>query len=108
MRRAPLALLLVAVPASGEPWSVSAEAGGAVDSNVQRVETGPGLMTTPIAAGVLRFGVHADHKDRAFGGAYVLGISDLTRYVGDSTVSVESVTVLGGELRWLHTVGERP
>ena len=121
MRRAPLAplsgvrrlapswaLLLVAAPALAEPWSVSAEVGGEVDSNVQRVETGPGLMTTPIAAGVLRFGVRTNHKDRALGGAYVLGISDLTRYVGDSSVSVENVTVLGGDLRWLHAVGERP
>ncbi|MDB4956149.1 MAG: hypothetical protein JWO36_3718 [Myxococcales bacterium] len=108
MRRAALVLLCVAEQARAAPWAVSAEVGGEVDSNVQRVETGPGLMTAPVTAGVLRFGVRVDHKDRLLGGGYVLGLSDLTRYVQDSSVTVENVTVLGGDLRWLHPLGERP
>jgi hypothetical protein len=108
MRRAVWLLVLVGTNASAGPWLVTAEGGGEVDSNVQRVETGSGLMTSPIASPVMRFGLRVDHRDRAFGGAYVFGISDLTRIVGDPSVSVENVTVLGGDLRWLRPIGERP
>jgi hypothetical protein len=106
--RVAVTVAVTAAPAHAGPWTVTGEAGGEVDSNVQRVETGPGLMTKPIGAGVLRFGVRADRKDRAFGGAYVLGISDLTRVVGNPDVLVENVTVLAGDLRWLHQLGDRP
>src|SRR5262249_19792632 len=41
-------------------------------------------------------------------GTYVLALSDLTRIVGDRSASVEDVVQLGGNLKWLHAIGERP
>ena len=108
MRRAAVLAIVVAAPAHAAPWTVTGEAGAEVDSNVQRVETGPGLVTSPVAAPVLRFGARATHRDGALGGAYALGLSDLTRVVENQGVAVENVTLLGGDLRWLHPLGERP
>ncbi len=108
MRRAVLLAVLAASPASASPWGLTAEVGAEVDTNVDRIETGPGLEGEAITAPVLRFGVRADGKDRLAGGAYALGLSDLTRIVDDSRASDENVTLLAGDLRWLHPVGERP
>lgn len=94
--------------AQADPWIVTAEGGAELDSNVQRVETGPGLDTSRVATGLLRFGARIDHKGRAAGGQYAFNISDLTRIVSDSEVNVENVTVLASNLRWLHAIGERP
>ena len=112
-RAAPVAFaafgaLAVAVPARAAPWSVTAEAGAEVDTNVQRVEDGPPDQPQPITAPVARFGVHAEHRSSIAGGAYGLAIGDLTRLVADSTVPGENVTVLSGDLRWLHPIGTRP
>jgi hypothetical protein len=105
----PIGLVLgVAARADATPWSVTGEAGAEVDTNVQRVETGPGLATTPVTSPVMRFGVKADKRDEAFGGGYALHLSDLTRVAGDRSVSVEDVTLLAGDLRWVHPLGERP
>lgn len=112
--RARAALLAAAVGLAGTthafagPTTVSAEAGAEVDSNVERVETGPGLDTSTVSTLVLRLGARVDHKARAFGGGYALTLSDLTRLVSDDTVATENVTVLAGNLRWLHAVHERP
>ena len=110
----------VAAPAT---WTVTGEAGAEVDSNVQRVETGPGLDTCPVQSPVLRFGARVEGRAKAAGGSYVLALSDLTRVVAGSnqpadtcmtpsgvaaSVSAENVTVLGGDLKWLHPIGERP
>jgi hypothetical protein len=108
MRRVLLAVVALATPARAEPWTIGAEAGAEVDSNVERVETGPGIDTTPIASPVLRLGARVDHRDRALGGAYTFGLSDLTRIVGDPTASSENVTLLAGDLRWLHAIADRP
>jgi hypothetical protein len=113
MRRAWLVLVAAARTARAAPadsWSVTAEAGAEVDTNIQRVETGPGLPDTPISAPVARLGVRVDGRDHALGGGYVLALSDLTRIVaeGDSQAQVENVTLLAGDLRWLHPIGDRP
>jgi hypothetical protein len=115
MRRVALGLIVTCAYAYGSPWAVTAEGGAEVDTNVQRVETGPGVetgsgSTAPVTAPVLRLGGHVEHHDAAFGGAYALGLSDLTRYVlsDDDGLSNENVTQLAGDARWLHPVGTRP
>ncbi len=109
MRRvAMVATLLVAARAHASPWSVTAEAGAEVDNNVQRVETGPGLDTTPVTSPIARFGARLDHKDELGGGIFSFDISDLTRIAGNRSVSVEDVTLLGGDARWLHPIADRP
>jgi hypothetical protein len=111
VRRAVLGLLVVVVaaaPADAAPWTVTAEGGAEVDSNVQRVETGPGLMTDPIAAGVTRLGLRLDRRGKLAGGSIVLGLSDLTRVVFDQSVAVENVSAFAGDVRWLHALGDRP
>jgi hypothetical protein len=87
---------------------VTAEAGAEIDSNVERVETGPGLPDAPVSAPVARFGLRVDGRDHAFGGGYLLALSDLTRIVADNSVPVENVTLLAGDLRWLRPLGTRP
>ena len=109
MRRAALALLLVAGRAHASPWTLTLEGGAEADSNVERVETGTGLETMPIAAGVARLGARLEHADRLAGGAYTLGLSGLGRYVIDNAeASPENVLLIAGDLRWLHAVGARP
>ena len=39
---------------------------------------------------------------------YVFGVSDLTRIAGNRDVSSEDVALLGGDVRWLHPIGDRP
>lgn len=96
-----------ASPAGGG-WNITAEVGAERDSNVQRVETGPGLDTDEVAAWVMRFGARVERRGKAARGAYLFQVSDLTRFVANDDVSVENVTVLGGNLRWLHPLGDRP
>lgn len=107
MRRAVL-VVLVATPASAAPWTIGAESGVEVDSNVARVETGPGLDTAPITSPVVRLGARVDHRDHAFGGGYTFALSDLTRIIGAPEAQSENVTLIVGDLRWLHPVGDRP
>jgi hypothetical protein len=90
------------------PWTVTGEAGAEVDTNVERVETGPGLDTAPVTSPVMRLGVRADKKDELFGGGYALHLSDLTRIAGDRDVSVEDVSLLAADLRWVHPLADRP
>ena len=99
---------LLGGPAGAEPWTVTAEGGAELDSNVQRVETGPGLPTSTVATGLVRFGARVEHKGSIAGGASALSLSDLTRVVSDGDVSVENVTVLAGNARWLRQIAERP
>src|SRR5580765_5202034 len=100
MRRAAWLALLVAAPARAAPWGLTAEAGGELDTNVERVETGPGAMeNTPISAPVMRLGVRADHRGHLAGGTYAFGISDLTRIVDDADATGENVTLLAGDVR---------
>lgn len=81
---------------------VSAEAGGELDDNVQRVETGPGLDTARIAAYVLRFGARVDNKSKVLGGALAFNVSNLTRLVSEADASAENVSSFAGNARWLH------
>ena len=112
MRRAPrlfpVAVLATARVASADPWAMSMEAGAEADSNVERVETGPGLMTERIAAPVGRAGGRIDHRDHVLGGAYAIGVSALARMVASSRTKPENVMLYGGEARWMHGVESRP
>jgi hypothetical protein len=96
-----------APPAGAAPWVVTGEVGTERDTNVQRVETGPDLPSK-ITAWVMRFGARAERKGKVAGGQLAFNISDLTRVVGNEDVAVENVTVVAGNLRWLHRLGERP
>jgi hypothetical protein len=108
VRRAVGLLVVLTARAHATPWSVGAEAGAEVDTNVERVETGPGLDTAPITSPVARFGVRVDKREDILGGAGALHLSDLTRIAGDRDVSVEDVTLLAGDVRWLHPIADRP
>jgi hypothetical protein len=109
MRRAVAAVAVLASASSrADTWSVTAEAGAEVDDNVQRVETGPGLTTPPVASSVARFGLRTEGRGTVADGRYVIALSDLTRIVADPTVQVENVTLLAGDVRWMHALGERP
>jgi hypothetical protein len=90
------------------PWTVTGEAGAELDSNVQRVETGTDAEDDPVSAWVMRFGARVERKGKAVGGAFAFNFSDLTRIVADRAISVENVTVLTGNLRWLHPLQDRP
>ncbi len=105
-----LAAILAAAPriSDAAPWVVTGEAGAEVDSNVQRVETGPGLDTEEITALVMRFGARVEGKGKVAGGALAFNLSDLTRIVSNDEASVENVTLLAANLRWLHPLGNRP
>ena len=107
MRRALMLIVCIGTAHAGS-WSVTGEAGTEYDDNVQRVETGPGLDTSPVEAGVFRFGARLDHKSKPLGGNLAFDFSDLTRLVANQDVSVENVTTLAGNLRWLHSLAERP
>ncbi|HEU0032277.1 MAG TPA: hypothetical protein VFQ53_16715 [Kofleriaceae bacterium] len=103
-----VALLTGGVAHADRSTTLTAEGGAEADTNVERVETGPGLMTDRIAAPVGRLGAKVDHRDSVLGGAYVLHASALARVVGNAEASPESVALLVGDLRWIHPVGERP
>ncbi len=102
-----LALVLVAAHARADSL-VTAEAGAELDDNVQRVETGPGLDTTPVSSWVLRFGARVGYKGKVAGGSGAFDVSDLTRIVSDRDVSVENVTALAANARWVHVLPDRP
>lgn len=105
----PLALLLVGGGASSraEPTTVTAEGGGEVDTNVQRVETGAGLDTARIAAPVGRLGARVAHRGRLRGGGVAVGASALTRYVLDPTVRSENIALLAADVRYQRALGRR-
>ena len=80
MRRAACGLVIagtLAGSAHAAPWTVTVEGGGEADTNVERVETGPGLETRRVAAGVVRLGAKVDRRAKAFGGAYVFGTKSI-------------------------------
>jgi hypothetical protein len=109
MRRALVAAVVLSPAlAAADRWTVTGEAGAEVDTNVQRVETGPGLETAPVTSPVVRFGVRAEGRGKLGGGGYVATLSDLTRVVGEASAAVENVTLLSGEMRWMHALADRP
>lgn len=89
------------------PWSVSFEGGAEEDSNVQRVETGPGLDTHQIASGVVRVGGKLDRRDRIAGGTYAVVLSALARMVDSDEASSENVMLFAGDLRYLRPIEDR-
>jgi hypothetical protein len=112
MRRAILVVLLAAASgtraAHAAPWVVTAEGGAEGDTNVLRVEPGPGPDTSRLAGTVLRFGGRLDRKAKLAGGAYALGLSTLARLVQVAEASAENVALFAGDLRWLHPLQARP
>jgi hypothetical protein len=104
-----IALAIASRPATAAPWVVTAEGGAELDSNVQRVETGPMLDTAPVAAGVMRLGGKLARRDKLFGGTYGINLSALARFVaGDAETSPENVVYFASDVRWMHPVGDRP
>ena len=102
-------VLALAGPATAAPWVITAEGGAEVDSNVQRVETGPMLETAPISAGVMRLGGKLAGHAKLLGGTYGVNLASLARLVGGGIeISPENVVFLTGDLRWMHPIGERP
>jgi len=95
--------------ASAEPWTVTIEGGAEADSNVERLETIPGVAASArIAAPVGRAGARIDHKDHLLGGTYVLGLSGLARMVASADAKDENVMLYAGQLRWMHPLDAQP
>lgn len=115
MRRARVAgLVLVAGTGiagadQGQKMTVTAEAGTEIDSNVRRVETRPGVESTPAAAPVARIGAKLSRADRLAGGAYALAIGAQSQTVlsGRDSLSPENMVLLSGDVRWMRPVGQR-
>lgn len=112
MRRAALCVLVVLVStgiaAAEGTTTVQAEGGAELDSNVQRVETGPGLETQQLSSPVARAGAKLDHRGRLAGGGYTLHATSFARLVGNVDAQSESVALLAGDLKWVHPIGKRP
>lgn len=107
MRRAILGLSIAAIGARAHAQpSITAEGGGEIDTNVQRVETGEGLETERIAAPVMRLGAKVDHRVRVAGGVLAYAASSLARVVADAVTS-ENVALLAGDVRYQHALGKR-
>lgn len=106
-----LVLVAGAAVASADPprIAVTAEGGVEVDSNVQRLETGPGLTTRRIAAPVARLGAKLAGAGRLARGGYALAIGALSRAVlaGDGELSPENAVLLSGDARWMRPLGRR-
>ena len=83
-------VLAVGGAALAAPVVITLEGGAEGDTNVQRVETGPGLDTERVAAGVLRVGGKLDKRARLWGGGYQLIASALARTVVDPVASTEN------------------
>ncbi len=110
MRRAACGLVIAAAlagSAEAAPWTVTVEGGGEADTNVTRVETGPGLKTQRVAAGVVRLGAKVGRRGKILGGAYAFVISALSRVITEPQASQENVTLFTGELRYLRPVEAR-
>lgn len=101
----------LAAPASAGPTTITAEGGGEVDSNVERVDSAADSPTSTIAAPVIRLGAKLDHRGRAAGGAYVLLVSEIVRRIvdpGEIAHNTESTALSIADLRWLRSLGARP
>jgi hypothetical protein len=102
---AALACLAPATAAAG-PWRAQVEGGLEIDSNVQRVETGPELDNEAIVAPLVRAGGRVERTGRRGAGGYALGLSLLTRRSLSDNVTSENTATLGADARWLHGVGD--
>ena len=111
VRRAQVVAAVVLVGAGmahAGPWNATFEAGAEQDTNVQRVETGPGLETERVASGVARVGGKLDRRGRLVGGSYAVVGSALARMVSSHVASSENVMLFAAEGRYLHPIEERP
>jgi hypothetical protein len=99
---------------AGSAWAQPAtstltiEGGAEADTNVQRVETGEGLMTERRGGPVGRLGWRFDRRGRLLRGAYIAGVSMLGRVVTVDEARDENVALFAGDVRWVRSVGERP
>lgn len=103
-----MAVLAGSASASAGPWRVQVETGGEIDSNVQRVETGPDLDNHPYTAPLARAGGRIERSGRRGAGGYALALSASTRASLDRAVQTEDVATLGADARWLHAIGSQP
>lgn len=101
-----LACVLVSSGAEAGP-SLTFEGGAEGDTNVQRVETGPGVGASRIAAGVVRLGGRFERRGALWGGGLAALGGFLTRVVGSGEASTENVVLLTGDLRYLRPIAER-
>ena len=88
MRRAALSLACLALwmgTTAADSSTVQVEGGAEVDSNVQRVETGPGLETQELSSPVGRLGAKLDHRGTVFGGGYAWHIGMFARMVSNNS-----------------------
>ena len=102
-----LVVVMQSIAGSAAPWNLTFEGGAEEDTNVQRVETGPGLDTHQIESGVVRIGGKLDRRARIAGGTYAAIMSALARMVSSKDASSENVMLFAGELRYLRPVEDR-
>jgi hypothetical protein len=94
------ATLCAATSAHADDWTGGLEVGAEGDSNVRRVETGPGETEAPIPAGLARLGGHlAGHGTTSYGAWAIDGLG-LVREAYTPTDTGESVAVVAGDARW--------
>lgn len=100
--------VMVSRPAAAGPWRGQVEGGAEVDSNVQRVETGPGLDNQPASATLVRAGARVERSARRGAGGYAVSLSGSLRASLDRNITTEDAATLGADARWLRGVGDRP
>jgi len=92
-------------PAAAEPWRVQLEGGAEVDSNVERLETGPELENRARTAPLVRTGTRVSRSTRRGAGGHGLHVVATTRTSLDRRVKTEDVATLGGDTWYLHPLG---
>jgi hypothetical protein len=102
------ALGVIAGTASAGPWRGQIEAGGEIDTNVQRVETGPALDTATAKAPLVRAGGRVERAGRRGANVFALTASGSLRRSLDRGITTEDTALLGVDARWLRALGERP
>jgi hypothetical protein len=86
------------------PWRVQVEGGGEIDTNVQRVETGPELETDPVTAPVVRLGGKVERSGRDGRNAGGFALSFASRTSLDRGITTEDTALLGADGRILRTL----
>lgn len=94
--------------AAAGPWRAQVEGGAEVDSNVQRVETGPELENSAVGAALVRAGGRIQRSARRGAGGYAVSLSLAARTSLDRGIQTEDVATLGADARWLRAIGSRP
>lgn len=113
MRLAPLLLLgalasRAHAEAPADAWTGQAEAGGEVDSNVRRVEVGPGSDTGVQAAALARLGARLTGAGHTGWGAWTIAGGGQLRAIAAPGVAGESLAALALQARWEVGIPHRP